>query len=164
MNELINKIESYNIFNYLVPGVLAVAILQYSTSISISFDNLFIGFFIYYFIGLVISRVGSLLIEPFLIKIRFLIFSNYKDYIIASRKDNKIELLSHENNVFRTYISMAVLVMIIVTTDNLYVGKSINLLVIGSLTLLLIVMLFSYKKQTSYIVKRIDVANVKDSL
>ena len=63
MKEIIDKLSSYNIFNYLLPGVLFVAIAKNFTEYNLILDNDFIGAFFYYFIGMVISRFGSLIIE-----------------------------------------------------------------------------------------------------
>lgn len=64
MKDLLDKISSYNLFNYLFPGILFAVISKEFTSYSLLQDNLIVGAFIYYFIGLVVSRFGSLVIEP----------------------------------------------------------------------------------------------------
>ena len=66
MKELLDKLSSYNLFNYLFPGILFVTIAKETTSLDLLQENIITGVFLYYFIGLVISRVGSLLIEPLL--------------------------------------------------------------------------------------------------
>ena len=66
MKDLIDKLSSYNIFNYLFPGVLFAALGDRLTSYSLLIDDIMVGVFIYYFIGLVISRLGSLFLEPLL--------------------------------------------------------------------------------------------------
>jgi hypothetical protein len=85
MKEIIDKLSSYNIFNYLLPGVLFVAIAKHFTEYNLILDHDFIGAFFYYFIGMVISRFGSLIIEPMLKKIMFVKFSDYSDFISASK-------------------------------------------------------------------------------
>lgn len=75
-------------------------------NINWSTDNIVQEVILYYFIGLVISRIGSLLLEPLFKKICKNSVSSYKDYIDASQEDTKIELLSEVNNTFRTMISL----------------------------------------------------------
>ena len=72
MKELIDKLSTYNIFNYLFPGVLFAYILSKVSSYDLIQKDLVTGVFLYYFIGLVISRIGSLFIEPFLKKNKIL--------------------------------------------------------------------------------------------
>ena len=84
MKDILEKISSYNLFNYLLPGVLFVVILEKFTTYSFVQENLIVGAFVYYFAGLVISRFGSLIVEPLLRKISFLKFADYEDFVSAS--------------------------------------------------------------------------------
>ena len=101
MKEILDKITSYNIFNYLLPGTLFVYILGNYVGYNLVVENPIIGGFLYYFVGMVVSRFGSVLIEPILVYIKFLKFEDYKNYISASKKDIKIELLSEVNNTYK---------------------------------------------------------------
>lgn len=57
MNELIERLSSCNLFNCLPPGVFFVALAEQQTGFSFVQDNLLLAAFVYYFIGLVISRL-----------------------------------------------------------------------------------------------------------
>lgn len=157
MKELLDKISSYNLFNYLFPGVLFVIILKETTSYSFLQENLIVGVFVYYFIGLVISRFGSLIIEPVLRKSSFLKFADYSEFVSASKKDEKIEMLSEVNNMYRTLVSTLFVLLVFNLYDyiesNVPVLKNWNNYIL--LGLLLVMFLFSYRKQTNYITKRI---------
>jgi hypothetical protein len=158
MKELLEKLSSYNIFNYLFPGILFVVFAQEFTSYVYIKDNVLQGLITFYFIGFVVSRFGSLIIEPFLKKIKFISFSNYEDFIDASKKDEKITLLSEQNNMLRSLISMFFLLLIFKGYDLLsneipFLNKW-GLLIL--LILLIILFIFSYKKQVQYIKNRIQ--------
>jgi len=155
MKELLDKLSSYNLFNYLFPGILFVTIAKETTSLDLLQENIITGVFLYYFIGLVISRVGSLLIEPLLKNLSFVKFSDYSDYIKASKKDEKIDLLSEVNNMYRTLISMFVLLLCIPVFEPIQSNYPEATPFIITVTLLAL-FLWSYKKQTNYITKRID--------
>jgi len=159
VKELMEKISTYNIFNYLFPGAIFVVILNGVVGINLYQDNLVLGFFVYYFIGLIISRVGSLIVEPLLKKTGFVVFADYDDYVEASKKDEKIDLYSEINNMYRTVMSLIALIMFAMMykawADNLSLG-SWSLGTWLSLMLLLVIFLFSYKKQTLYVVKRVN--------
>lgn len=161
MEKLLDKISSYKLFNYLLPGVLFVVILNKFTIYKIALDNLIVDAFICYFIGLVISRFGSLFVEPILKKVSFLKFVSYQDFILASKKDQTIEILSEANNMYRTLSSMFVLIILLkiyewVEFQFPVINKS-NIFVL--IVLLLIMFLFSYRKQTKYIAKRVKANN-----
>ncbi len=158
MKEILDKISSYNLFNYLLPGILFVVIAKRFTPYSFFHENLIIGFFVYYFIGLVISRFGSLIIETVLKKVSFLKFAGYTDFISASKKDSKIEIFSEVNNMYRTFSSMFVLLLLLKLYEfiefMLPVFKEFNLYIL--IGLLSVMFFYSYRKQTNYITKRIN--------
>ena len=58
MKELLDKLSSYNIFNYLFPGILFCVISKTLIGYNLIMDDIVLGVFLYYFIGLTISRMG----------------------------------------------------------------------------------------------------------
>jgi len=157
MKEIIDKISSYNIFNYLFPGVVFSILVTKYTDLKLAFDNLFLGAFAYYFTGLVISRFGSVFIEPLLKLLRIVKFAEYKDFVTISKSDNKLEILSEANNMYRTLISMFTLLFLILGLQHLaskweFLRNNQDIIFLASLFLLF---LLSYRKQTNYITKRI---------
>ncbi|MEQ8417121.1 MAG: hypothetical protein RIB71_21745 [Imperialibacter sp.] len=158
MKELLAKISSYNLFNYLLPGVIYVGLLKELTSINLILESNFVGAFIYYFIGLVISRLGSLIIEPLLKKLRLVKFADYGDFISASKADEQIVLFSEVNNTYRTLISLSIVLIISFLFDRFIIPLEISQIWISlSLNICLVILfVFSYKKQTGFINKRIE--------
>lgn len=153
MDLIFQKISSYNLFNYLFSGVIFSILVSQTTSFNFVQTDPVLAVFLYYFIGLIISRIGSLIIEPILRKTSFVKFAKLSDFITASGKDPKIETLSESNNVYRTFISVFVCILLIKLYD-LFAIQTVNSYLL--IVLLLIIFLFSYKKQTRYIVKRIN--------
>ena len=160
MDEILNKISSYNIFNYLLPGTLfAVIGDKYSSYVFIQNDIL-VAVFTYYFMGLVISRIGSLLVEPALKIMRFVKFAEYSDFVSASKDDKKLDILSETNNMYRTLFSLFVSLLALIGFDTLALKYPI-LSISAPYALfvaLLVLFLFSYRKQTEYIIRRIKSA------
>lgn len=158
MKELLDKLSSYNIFNYLFPGVVFVVILSKVSAIDLVQKDALTAAFLYYFIGLIISRIGSLFIEPFLKWIKFLKFSEYSKFVSASKVDTKIDLFSEVNNMYRTLCSLFLLLAISIVYET-YLSELTFFKNYGSvfiIVLLLILFVFSYRKQTSYITKRVE--------
>jgi len=162
MNELISKLSSYNIFNYLLPGIVYVAVLSRITRYDLQQDNLLIGGFLYYFIGLVISRIGSLIIEPVLKKMKLVTFADYKSFVKASATDPRLEILSEANNTYRTLA--ALFILLILTKIFELAAEQWTAVSAGTpwLILLALFVLFvcAYRKQTLYIKKRIEQAEI----
>jgi len=158
MKDILDKLSSYNLFNYLLPGVVFVILADAITDYSFIQKDVVLGLFLYYFIGLVISRVGSLVVEPLLKRVSFLKFADYKDYVVATKKDERVELLSEVNNTYRTLCACFGLLILLKLVEIL--GKKFSIpqgweffiLVV----LLLVIFLSSYKKQTAYVKKRVE--------
>lgn len=158
MDKFIEKLEEYKIFNYLLPGIIFTYLLKYYVEIDIFQSNVIEMAFIFYFIGSVISRFGSVVIEEILKKIKFIKYSNYNDYINAVKKDDFIKKLLISNNTYRTLCAGFLLILIIkgvkelVNYFNLQTGIIYTIVIIFGFILYLL----SFKKQTGIIVKRVD--------
>ena len=80
-------------------------------------------------------------------------FSDYARFIRASKLDDKIELLSEVNNMHRTIIAMLVVLLAISICNG-----SVTCLLTAGLLGIVTLFVLSYRKQTSFITKRIDEA------
>ena len=164
MGENITKLSPYHVFNYLFSGAIFAILCQYITSYSLVQDDLLTGLLLYSFIGLLINRISALVLEPILKWIRFVKFESYGDYVKASKKDPKIEVLSDQQSVLRTFTALPITLGVLKIYE--LVKKTISnplpwdTHTIHFLLLIVILLLFliSYKKQTEYIVKRIKIA------
>lgn len=157
MSDIISKITSYNLFNNLVPGVVfsyAVSSLGITT---IGTGNIPTDFIMFYFLGVMISRFGSLFVEPALRYMQIAIYSDYNSYLTACAEDKKIEILVEDNNQYRTYISLFVLLTIALSFDA--ISSNLGLTDISKKVVILIATLFlfiaAYRKQTFYIYRRV---------
>lgn len=162
MSDFLNKLSSYNLFNNLLPGILFVVLLNHLTKYKISQDNLLLNVFLYYFIGLTISRISSITIEPFLKKIKFVTFRDYQTFVNANKKDSKLDILVETNNKFRALLAMVVLIIICKSFYSLninFLKFSENTQQYLLLIFIAIIYLFAYRKQTNFITKRIDANN-----
>ena len=164
MKAILEKLSSYNIFNYLFPGFLFVIVGEQLTTFSLFYKKWFIGVFLYYFYGLIISRIGSLIVRPLLKNIKFINEKSYEQYVPASKLDPKIEIFSEQNNMYRTLCAMFILLIILKICDELKDVLPWREAAYGFIFLvgLLILFLFSYRKQTGYVVERIEIALKKE--
>lgn len=158
MDKLLDKISSFNLFTNLYPGVIFCLLSQSWLQIPLIQSDPFIGAFLYYFIGMTISRIGSILIEPVLEKSRFVLYPKYEEFLAASGDDTKINDLLETNNSYRSVISL--LLCIIFTYIYTFLGSiwpvlnsyAYHIIVI----FLLVLFLFAYKKNTRYIRNRVS--------
>lgn len=163
MEKFLDKLEKYNIFNYLLPGIVFTYLLKYYVGIDIFQSNIVGMFFIYYFIGSIISRVGSVIIEEFLKKVKFVKFADYRDYVSASKEDVFIKKLLIDSNMYRTICAGFFLILIVKSIKFLinYLKWNQNSIFTIILILGFILYLFSYKKQTKFIYERVNIIKEK---
>ena len=158
MNNFIEKLGSYQIITNLLPGVFFGMALRLLLGITVPMENMGEEIMVYYFMGLIISRVGSLVVEQLLKKVCFLKFAPYGDFVAASKIDTKIDTLSEINNYMRSLLTCSLLFPIVGGLQQLarvcscfsFVWKW------GLLIIIFMIFLFSYKKQTNYVRKRVE--------
>ena len=163
MKDLLDKLSSYNLFNYLLPGTIFAASAETISSYRFDHDNIVVQLFIYYFIGLVISRFGSLVVEPVLKKTAFVRFAPYKDFVRACGSDSKIELLSEQNNMFRTLCTLFLALPVFKLLDVIVQrsGLSHGAAVLVGFGMLCVLFAFAYRKQTQFVRDRVEIGKAK---
>lgn len=80
------------------------------------------------------------------------------DFVKCSKDDSKLEILSESNNMYRTIASLffSIFALILFEKVSEKIGFSNETIVLIICILLFILFTWSYKKQTSYITKRIN--------
>jgi hypothetical protein len=158
MNEILAKISTYDIFNNLVPGAVVAYLLAVLDVYKIDAGSLVTDLVVFYFIGLVVSRIGSLVLEPLLKLIRFVRYAEYPKFIEASRADAKVLLLLEVNNQYRTMLAALLVTAAGYYTKDLAQAYQLTPATIkGSLLIFLCALfLMAYRKQTTYIRRRVE--------
>ena len=169
MEQFFNKLENYNILNYILPAIVFDIGCRYYINIKIiPTDNIFISIFIYYFLGLVISRIGSLIIKPLLWKLKILNkkdSSERVDFYNAEEQDSKIKILFADYNMYRNFIATFFLLLLSKFAYEIKNWLNINSTIIYTILFILLIVLFimSYRKQLGYIHNRIEKTKTKNS-
>lgn len=127
-------------------------------------DNWFLTGVMFYFAGMVCNRFSSLLIKPLLEALHIVKPLPYKDYISGEKKDTKILTLNTDNNAYRAYIAvfcislLAYLYKHLLSRINFFIDYQWPIVIV----LLILLFVFSYRKQTKYIKDRIEANSRKD--
>ena len=158
LSAVLGKISNYNILNNLIPGAILCVVFKYW----VGYDFMNVGTLelvvIFYFAGMINSRIGSLFIEWILKKIKLVTFRDHHLYVAAEQKDKKMNSLVETNNMYRSMISVAFTAIIVkfyyVAIDLQWNFGNVSEWVL--LFALLVLFALAYKKQTRYIVSRID--------
>ena len=153
LKDIFEKISSYNILNYLIPGAIFWYLCPILCGVTLPVDNMVGELVGFYFVGMIIYSIGSMLIEPIYLKIHIVQFEAYSQYIAASNADPKLISLSESNNTFRTMIALCISLVI----TKLYFEYFPDLNSWWIIFILFLVFSFAYIKRTLYIKSRISI-------
>lgn len=158
MEKLLEKISSYNIFNFFFPGAIFSALAEHFHLFGPPSDKIVDRLIWYYFVGLAISRIGSIVVEPMLKAAKIVRYSEYSHFITASSKDEKLAILVEVSNTYRTLLAM------LATLAATFAGNSIanhlgwstptRELILFAAAILLFG--FSFRKQSDFISRRVE--------
>ena len=162
MANFFDKLSRYHFLTNLIPGVFFLCLLRmlgiYDVDMSDWLQILFVG----YFAGSALSRVGSIVIEPWFKKWKIVSFAPYPDYFEAEKKDGKIPELLADNNMYRTFVATF---FILILLEICHVIPAMDELihtqwaVIVLFVMLLLLYVIAFRKQTEYISKRVGPLN-----
>ena len=155
---MFERLSSYNLITNLVPGaVLAVALRSFGLPL-VSANEVGAFLVLAYALGAISSRLGSLMLDPLLDKMKLLPKKDYPAFVSACKNDTKIDTLVETANGYRTFATAGILFFLIVGAYEIGSALSANnaiFLLASSLsfTLLFIV---SYRKQNGYVAARVS--------
>lgn len=159
MEKILEKISAYQFLNYIIPGTIFIILLDVFCIYNLLQYNIFLILFGRYFLGVILSRIGSLVIEFYLKKWKFIVFASYEDFKDAESQNPKVSILSTENNLYRTILAM-LLILLILFGLNLIPIVNIFLhtkwMALTTIVLTIFLFLFAYRKQTSYVRKTVE--------
>ena len=168
MEKILSSIPVYNLLTNLIPGTILAALLKICVDgcdIFSLINNIWILAVVLYFLGIINSRVSSLILEPVLKKLKIVKSASHKDFTDAELKDTsgKLTQLSRTNNEYRSYLSVFTIVLILKliflsSTAKTFVTENICWII---LDLGVLLFLCSYRKQVAYITSRISRLNNK---
>ena len=155
LKNLVDKLSSYQFFNFIFPGALFLGILLY-VGVNIKLiDNIWWFLLASYSIGICVSRVGSLVIEGALKRCNYIEQYNIKVYATKLKEDSFTGILLEIANMYRTLSALG-LVLIVVSVffvcQEEYVTFWILLIVGLSLTALFTK---SFIKQYNYLIDKL---------
>ncbi len=159
MNDLLKQLSSYNLFTNLFPGAAFCVMLSEFFGHPLILENLFAAFFFYYFVGIVISRVGSLLVEPIFRLLHVIEPQSYEDYVIGASVDAELKTLSESSAVYRTLVALPICMGVYQLGYMIADQNSLSPLARACVLFASLFVLFTaaYWKQSRYVSKRIAV-------
>ena len=163
------KVSSYQIFTFLFPGAVFLALLSLVYSKSIPETTIWEKLFLCYTVGMIISRIGSLILEEFLFWLGkrfggFLERIDYKNIIIAERKDTKVNMLLQVSNTYRTMAAVFFTLLILAAVNECTsLDLQFSCGVVWFSFIMSILFSLSFVKQYYYAKKRVDFVSSENS-
>lgn len=165
MEHALSSFPIYNLLVNLIPGTVLAFSLKFCVGIDLFTlcENSWLLPVLLYFLGVLNSRISSLIFEPIIRKTKFVKVMPYENFIAAELKDSsgKLTVLSRMNNEYRSYLSLFFIVLIF---KLIFLFPCAQYFVTANVGWLIPVLgggifLVSYKKQGSYIRSRITHLN-----
>lgn len=158
LSKIVDKISAYQLFNYLFPGIIFHLCVEQIMSFKIAPDDILYRLFVYYITGMILSRIGSTIIEPLYKKLCIVVYAKYNHFLDASKGDSKLDILVLENNTYRTLIATFICLALLFLVDQIqWLHDKYHHPIAIALYLLFLIFLYStaFRKQTAFIRKRV---------
>jgi hypothetical protein len=88
VTKILEKISTYQILNYMIPGSILCLLLKYLVGYDLLMFSVVENIVVVYFIGMVNSRLSSLVLKHFLKKIKIINEADHKEFILALKEFN----------------------------------------------------------------------------
>jgi hypothetical protein len=118
IKDVVDKISSYNIFTTLLPGALFAGIADRITEHRFVQSDILTALALYYFLGMILSRIGALIVKPLITRLGLVAFKPYSEYLAASKQDPMIANLVEAGNMYRTMIALALSLGLLIVYDR----------------------------------------------
>lgn len=158
LKSILEKISVYDILNNFIPGAVFLILAEDFGGLRLISKSCVNKIFLCYVTGLVISRIGSVIVEPICKKFKIIEFVNHSEFTEADLKDKsgKTERLSMINNVYRTFISvfLCLSLLLLLNFFGIHFFNNRIFQIITSVGVM-ILFVYSYHKQSRYVSSRV---------
>lgn len=112
LKSLSEKLSAYQLFNFIYPGAVFLGILHFHGKPLGILNEIWWFLLASYFLGMTISRFGSIVIEWLCLKLKWIAKYDVKRYSECMAKDSFTAVLLELTNIYRTICSMGTLLLI----------------------------------------------------
>ncbi|WP_037499322.1 hypothetical protein [Sphingomonas jaspsi] len=152
---MFDKLDAYNLVANLVPGAALTYALHYSNFPSPEPRDLGAFLLVSFVAGVTVNRLGSLILDPFLRRWRFLKPKDYQSFLVGEKADPKLEALVANAGLYRTFFVAGFVYLVALAAATLGVPLSNQVVLASFVVIGMIVFLFALRKEDGYIHTRI---------
>lgn len=155
VNSLFNKLSSYQLLAILLPGASLLGYMKFFLCIDIKVDeNVWWFLLSSYVTGVILSRIGSVVIEGIMKKFSYIKKYDVQKYINKRKEDDLVETLLSFANLYRSFSAVFLTLPIISLLKGYGVAEHCTMYILYLLLLLLFVI--SFYKQYGYFCDSVD--------
>lgn len=155
VNSLFNKLSSYQLLAILLPGASLLGYMKFFLSIDIKVDeNVWWFLLSSYVTGVILSRIGSVVIEGIMKKFSYIKKYDVQKYINKRKEDDLVETLLSFANLYRSFSAVFLTLPIISLLKGYGADEHCTMYILYLLLLLLFVI--SFYKQYGYFCDSVD--------
>lgn len=154
LKTLSEKLSSYSLFNFIFPGILFLGLIKFVGKKDIIFDeNIWWFLLAAYSCGMIISRIGSLIVEELFKKFGWIKKYDVQKYSESLKHNVMTGILLEICNTYRTLCAMWLILFVLTMFVDLEICRY-KLLFIEAI--LIILFAFSFVKQHNYFTENIN--------
>lgn len=158
MSDLAYLISNTRIVSCLVPGAMMCVFINNYFRVDFLKNDALFNIIIFYAVGVVIGRVGSIVIEPFFKNIGLIEKDNYARFIEAEERNPKLNTIDEICRFYRSLVALMIIIIVglIVSFFLKMYSLWISFGALIAAILILVLMVFAYRKQSKYTIERIN--------
>lgn len=151
---IIDRVSSYQFFNFVYPGLLLSGVFDIYDVVDVFSLNIWYVLLISYSLGMLASRIGSIVIENIFVCCKWMERFDYDEFNKAEKSNSKVSLHLEISNMFRTISATSLLILIARVANCIYdFGFSMPWGIVLIVLAIFILFCFSFTKQYEYLKK-----------
>ena len=158
MNEFLRmiaeKLSTYRFFNFIIPGAVLIGFIKYFHLINIPKTNIWWFLLLSYFCGIVLSRIGSVVVEEPMKSLKIIKKYDVNNYIMKQKENTLVGTMLELANTYRTISALMLIILILTIISFPFECKTFKYLFVEFL--LLILFIYSFYKQYNYFIKTLS--------
>jgi hypothetical protein len=160
---MFEKLDGYDLVANLVPGAALTYALHFSKFPTPAPTDWAAFLLIAFVAGVTSNRLGSLIVDPLLRRVKFLKPKNYESFIASEKSDKKLETLVANHGLYRTFFTAGLVYLALLLISYWFPSTASSDQQVFILFVLagMIVFLLAFRKEDGYIHSRIEAAKDK---
>lgn len=158
MDKIFEALNHYDIVTCLIPGMVFCQLTDWIYGTRLIEGNSITLMIISYVLGIVVGRIGSVIIEPICEDTKIIVKADYERWRKAASQCEEVKTLTTKSTVYRSWIALMLIQIILlfifplsafaadIGRCNLFFGQFI----------VFVLLILSYRKQIDYVRKRVD--------